>query len=369
MKPVKFLLAFLTLFAGTALACTIILQDTPEPPTQPASGTLLPATEPPAPSITVTVEPTAQQPTETPDDRIGLVQRELDVVQMGKDPGALDQVSGSRDLYSGDVLRIQEGGEGLLDFGSDMRLRLFNNTQMGVTAASAPGTPFDVRLFLEDGGFTGELTAPGGQAVFRTPNNAQITVLGTRFLVAFDPDTGTTTVANFDGSVEVSAPEGGLVLPPAMFTLVMPGQAPQLPRPFRVSMEEYNRVARLVQSPLLPLREFGMVDRPPLLELVEVSTDFVDLGSECSGTARSVWFVVLADDDAGPDNLQVESFWTLEGQRGRIELERVDDLHYRGEIGDFQQPGDLFIHVSAQDAAGQGAELDPIPVRVGFCIG
>jgi hypothetical protein len=297
------------------------------------------------------------------------VQRELDVVQMGKDPNSLDQVRDRRDLFAGDVLRIQEGGEGLLNFGSGMLLRLFNNSQVGVVSASDPGAPFDVRLFLEDGGFTGELTEPGGQAVFQTPNNAQITVLGTRFLVAHDSSTGTTTAANFDGAVEVSSPGGVVGLPPSTFTLVTPGQPPDPPRPFQVSMEEYNRVARLVQSPLLALREFGMVDLPPTLELLEVSTDFIDLGSECSGTARSVAFVVFADDDGGPDQVRVSVFWELEGQRGEVRLERIDDFTYRGEVGGFQQPGQLFIFITAQDEGGQTSELEPIEVQVGFCVG
>jgi hypothetical protein len=371
MKIKNLLLVILSLLAGAALACSIIIWDTPTPPPpQPQVPATQPqVTEPPAPPQPATQPSAQEEPVNPQEGRIGLVQRELDVVQLGKSAGSLDTVSDRKDLFAGDVLRIQEGGEGLLDFGSGMLLRLFNDTQVGVTSASAPGAPFDVRLYLEDGGFTGELTEPGGKAVFETPNHAQITVLGTRFLVAYDTRTETTTVANFDGTLEVVSPAGALDLPPATFTLVMPNQPPDPPRPFQVSMEEYNRVARLVQSPLLALREFGMIDRPPFIWLMEVSTDFVDLGNECPGAAKSVWFTVGVEDDAGPDNVQVNAFWELEGQRGEIGLERIDDFTYRGEVFGLQQPGDMLIQVIARDAAGQSAELDPIPVRVGFCIG
>jgi hypothetical protein len=87
----------------------------------------------------------------------------LDVVQLGNSVSALNIVSGSQDLFAGEVLSIKEGGEGVLYFGSGMRLRLFNNTQVGVTSASAPGTTFDVRLFLEDRVLPGFQFSPGAQ--------------------------------------------------------------------------------------------------------------------------------------------------------------------------------------------------------------
>jgi hypothetical protein len=89
----------------------------------------------------------------------------LDVVQLGNSVSALNIVSSSQDLFAGEVLSIKEGGEGVLYFGSGMRLRLrlFNNTQVGVTSASAPGTTFNVRLFLEDRVLPGFQFSPGAQ--------------------------------------------------------------------------------------------------------------------------------------------------------------------------------------------------------------
>jgi hypothetical protein len=379
-RPVVVLLALACLLAASALFCSI-----PGSQTVPETGEA-DQTKPITPSFTLTLTP-AQASTHTPtlppsptwtasptpDTRVGLVSRELDVVQRGKDPGSLQQVTGSSDLFAGDVLSILEGGEGLLDFGSGLRLRVFNNTQLGILAASAPGTPLDVRLFLEDGGFTGQVTEPGGQVIFNTPNNAQITVLGTTFLVAYNSQTGITTVANFEGQVEVSSLAGQMDLPNAHFTLVHPhpDRLPDPPRPFSIDVGFYEQLARRLGSPLLALWEMGIADFPPRLRLQHLSTDFIDLGSECTGTDRSASFWVEASDDWEPENMVLEAFWVLNGQRGEIELVRDQfaATTYIGEVGGFNQPGQLLIHVFARDSSGQTSELEPIEVEIGFCIG
>jgi hypothetical protein len=367
----------LLLLAGV-LACSIpflpVAQaptSTPPPSETPAELPVTAATQPP-PSPTSpppSPSPTPIPPSPTPNRRIGLVTRELDVVQRGSDSSSLQKIEGSSDLFTGDFLNIQEGGEGLLDFGSGMRLRMFNDSTLGVTAASAPGTPLDVRLFLEDGGFTGELTEPGGQVTFTTPNQAVITVLGTRFLVAYDPRIDVTTVANFEGAVGVASPAGELFLPDGHYTLVYPGDPPDPPLPFRIEMAEYERLARFIRSPLLALQEVGMVDRPPFIRLIHVSTDFIDIGNECPGQAKSATIWVEIRDDRGPEGLETSAVWTLGEQRGSIELKSEETDVYTGEVGGFNQPGDLIIQVSARDGRGQLRELEPIEIQVGFCIG
>jgi hypothetical protein len=367
-RPALVLLALTCLLAAGAFFCNLpVSQTVPET----GARTLTPAqASTPAPtdgpSATATASPTL-------DTRVGQVSRELDVVQRGQDPDSLQQVTGSSDLFAGDILSILEGGEGLLDFGSGLRLRLFNDTQLGIVAASAPGTPLDVRLFLEDGGFTGQVTEPGGQVTFNTPNNAEITVLGTIFLVAYDSQTGMTTVANFEGQVAVSSLAGEMDLPNAHFTLVYPDpdRLPDPPRPLSVEVELYEQLARRLGSPLLALWETGIGDFPPRLRLTQLSTDFIDIGSECRGTARSATFWVEATDDWDPEKMVLEAFWVLNGQRGEIELvrDRFATTTYSGEVGGFNQTGQLLIHVLARDASGQTSELEPIEIEVGICIG
>jgi hypothetical protein len=68
--------------------------------------------------------PTAKEPetelpviTEPEIDRAGIVSRELDVIEHGRDEESLLQLFGSSDLLSGDWLSVHDGGAGRLDFG------------------------------------------------------------------------------------------------------------------------------------------------------------------------------------------------------------------------------------------------------------
>src|SRR3989304_5760499 len=73
-------------------------------------------------------------------------------------------------------------------FGDSMRLRLFNDTGLGVTKWDiAPDASWQAGMFLTDGGLVGQLVESGKEVAFDTPGGAQITVLGTEFLVAYDP--------------------------------------------------------------------------------------------------------------------------------------------------------------------------------------
>ena len=142
--------------------------------------------------------------TPQPDGSIGTIQKELsDVLQNA------EQVQSINPLNQDDELRVQNGGVGLLEFGQDLRLRLFNETMAGEIEAthmeSDPNSPLIVRLALFAGGFSGQLYKPGNKATFTTPGGAQIVVLGTDFFVVYDPDSKITTVGNFSGTMGVIA--------------------------------------------------------------------------------------------------------------------------------------------------------------------
>ncbi|HLE16399.1 MAG TPA: hypothetical protein VI776_16775 [Anaerolineales bacterium] len=185
---------------------------------------------------------------------IGSVTRIVDLVEQAVSGGELQAVAESNPLHAGDALRVTEGGEGLLDFGDQLRLRLFNDSILGVTAASEPGAPLDVRLFLEAGGFTGELAQSGGQAVFETPGGAQVLVQGTEFMLAYDPQNGVSTAGNFAGTVWVQSGGALLQLPAGWWVDVSVGDQPATPRQLPFDRATYEALARQLGSPLLPLR-------------------------------------------------------------------------------------------------------------------
>jgi hypothetical protein len=147
---------------------------------------------------------------------LGTVSAESDVVEHGSAVDLLEQLAESDvSFFEGDVLRVHDGGEGVLDFGDQLRLRLFNDSQLEIlSVASEPDAPLDVRMFLEEGGFTGELQPLGGQVVFETPGGAEVTVLGTEFWVVYDASAKVTVVGNWGGTVEVAGAGTSVSLDP-----------------------------------------------------------------------------------------------------------------------------------------------------------
>lgn len=198
--------------------------------------------------------PPAGPITDTPNIPIavGSVQRETDTVERGSDENSLEPVTDNVSLFAGDALRLTNGGEGLLDFGSGLLLRLFNDTQANlVKAETAAGVPLDVEMYLTEGGFTGQLTAAGGRATFNTPGGATITVLGTDFLVAYDAISGLTLVGNFHGTVEVSGGGTTIALASSSLVTVPFGGPPDPPVALTLALADFEQLARDRLSPVL----------------------------------------------------------------------------------------------------------------------
>jgi hypothetical protein len=191
-------------------------------------------------------------PTETPPtNSIGTLSRVSDAVEHNDNP-----VAGVDPLFENDSVRVFGGGEGLLDFGGGLLLRAFNDTILGgVTVASDPGAPLDVRMLLESGGFTGHLTVPGGKATFQTPGGATISVLGTEFLLVYDPASRLTTVGNFDGTLGVAAGGISAVVAPDHYREVPSGGQPGQELPLTFSQAEYEGRSRDLRSPVLALEQ------------------------------------------------------------------------------------------------------------------
>jgi hypothetical protein len=184
------------------------------------------------------------------DRSIGTVSRVSDIVQQNDTP-----VEGTNPLQQDDTIRLTNGGEGLLDFGGGLLLRLFNDSQVGgVRAESVQGASLLVRLRLEFGGFTGQLTQPGGQVVFETPNGATVNVAGTDFFLVYDQADGVTYCGNWNGQMWAEANGSGrLPLSASWIYRVQPGGQPERWRQMPWSMEQFAQLARAFGSPLAPI--------------------------------------------------------------------------------------------------------------------
>jgi hypothetical protein len=202
----------------------------------------------PAPAISTAV-PTAA-PTSSPVS-IGMLVRDLDVVEHGPSADEMVPVEDSVSLNPGDSLRVTKGGEGVLDFGGFLQLRVFNDTQLNeIVIESAANTPPIARLLLERGGFTGELVKEGSKAIFQTPGGAEITVLGTTFFIVYDPKDGTTTLGNFEGSLGVISNGKLASLNAGHFLKVPAGEPPGPEQPLLIDREAFDTAARELKSPI-----------------------------------------------------------------------------------------------------------------------
>ena len=184
------------------------------------------------------------------DESIGTVSRVSDIVQQNQ-----TQVQGTNSLQQDDTIRLANGGEGLLDFGGGLLLRLFNDSQVGgVRAESAQDSTLLVRLRLEFGGFTGQLTQPGGQVVFETPNGATVNVAGTDFFVVYSAGGGESYCGNWNGHMWVEANGSGrLPVQTGWIYRVEPGGQPMPWRQIPWSMGQFDQLARSTGSPLTPI--------------------------------------------------------------------------------------------------------------------
>lgn len=224
-----------------SFACSLLTgsEATPVPEGSPVVRTATPDSETPPTAVDTPA------PSPTPEDPLGTLRLETDEVFHGREEVALEPLLGSAPFFVKDLIRVIEGGEALLDFGDQMRLRLFNDTELQMVSAEvAEDVPLGVELFLFFGGFTGDLVEEGGSTVIRTPGDAEITVLGTEYFVAYDPDAATTMVGNFGGTVGVVGTGGGLDLESGMYVVVPDGGAPGPAFPLPLSREAFDALAR-----------------------------------------------------------------------------------------------------------------------------
>ncbi|HVN54450.1 MAG TPA: hypothetical protein VMT46_08975 [Anaerolineaceae bacterium] len=201
----------------------------------------------------------SSQPTHTSQPgKAGFITRELDTVRKGSSDFNLADLVGKNPLSDGDVVQIIQGGEAVLEFGSELQMRMFNDTRLNaVKVTSAEGVPLDVQMTLEAGGFTGTLVSDGGSAEYRTPGGVLLRILGTEFFIIYDNTTGITSAGNFHGRVEVDA--GGVTygITPGFYVDIPQGGQPTAEIPIPFTLLGFNSRARELKSPVLALHELA----------------------------------------------------------------------------------------------------------------
>ena len=285
------------------------------------------------------------------------------------------QVVGTNNLAQNDSVRLFGGGESLLNFGSDMILRLFNDTQLGgVRTSNAPGTPLVVKMTLLAGGFAGRTYKPGARPTFNTPNNAQINVFGTSFFIVYDPEQDLTTAGNFEGSMEIQA--GGSEPTPIQSGFMRQAQGGDPPTPeveIPFSMTEFEDMARQFQSPVAVVNEAVVVEaepidsEPPVIEVLQVEPNRLLVGPECPDSPNEVEVTYTLFEESEIYDTATE--WDIGELSGTGPVKRIDDQTYISTVGPVDVTGTLIIFVEAVDEFGNFARSGPFPVEVVKCIG
>jgi hypothetical protein len=186
-----------------------------------------------------------------PADSIGTVSRERSDVTRTSSGAEPALVEASDPLFSGDDVSINNGGIGLLDFGDNLRLRLFNDSDLNVVAATEQGIPLVASLFLTKGGFTGELAESGSSVVFNTPNNAEITVTGTEFFVVYDTEQQRATAGKWDGSMQVTYGGETVAINDNSYVDLQNGQPPTQQFPNPLGFSQFQEMITQINDPIV----------------------------------------------------------------------------------------------------------------------
>ena len=305
---------------------------------------------------------------------VGTVASERQTVEHGPTASTLKQITGSEPLFNGDSMRVIKGGVGLLDFRNNLKLRLFNESQLsGIEAESAPGIPLIARMLLERGGFTGHLTQPGGRATFHTPGGAEINVYGTDFFTVYNEGTGLTVAGNFGGAMEVSSAGITVPLPSGAFVLVASGQQPEKPQePIPFDLDTFERMSIEQESPIAVVEETLLDQKGPEIILLGIDPQELLVSSECPGQPNTTRITVEVFDINGIE--QVVAQWNQHELEKTVVMERIDERTFAADIGPVSEPyngieDQLVIIITAWDMLGNKNMVGPFYVKVSYCIG
>lgn len=218
MKTFQQAIAFLLLIVIQVLWCGIMATNTPTP-----------------------VDPTKKP---TPDDNIGTINQQVSRVQSGLPEKLQD---GSRDFHNGEMVHVTNGGKGKLSLKDGTVLILFNETK--ISGVNTSISPPETDLFLQSQGFLGYVPE-GGDTTVSLPNGAQITILGTNFLILYEENSKTAIVGNFDGTVHFT-PFGGAEqnLQINHYVEIFGDGSISVPKSIPFSPEQFEQVIDKVDTP------------------------------------------------------------------------------------------------------------------------
>lgn len=195
------------------------------------------------------------------------------------------------DFRSYDGVRIMEEGEAILDLGNEMILTLKRDAIATITDPELTEKTLNklnidygdmpllaqsgIALHLARGGFVGEKVFGDYAIPLTTPNGVAL-ISGTEFSVTYDPDSGITTIFNFDGTVDVVDLEErkGNSLPDGVIEIIPEVRGfEQLPIAPELNPEEFLRLIDHLESPLLAA---DIVTGPYLVRQVSPEIDIYD---------------------------------------------------------------------------------------------
>jgi hypothetical protein len=299
-------------------------------------------------------------------------------------------VEGALPLYNNDSVRVQEGGEGILDFRHGMKLRVFNNAELeGVDVSYAEETSLEARILLGEGVVTGHID-PGNLLVIKTRTGSEVTITGTDFFAAYDPARSISIAGNFDGHVVISQDKNIQRLPPGNYVKITNGQMSALlllPGEMN-NRDSFENLLRSTDSPLDVVKRLPDLapalptdtPLPPATATLEIPTDatppdltFVSADpavvyvADCGGQTQSQ-VTVKAYDPSGVKI--VLATWTIGSELSQIELMPLDGGYFSGWVGPVNTIGELGLHITAQDGYDNIAAVDAAPstVKVEGCI-
>lgn len=146
-------------------------------------------------------------------------------------------------VQTGDAINVRERGEGWLTFPDYLIVRIFRDTDMGISVEGEidPETPPIIEVELRGGTVFGSRPDPAEvaeQRVTITTAGAVITTTGTKFLVHVDRDSEATWVLVASGEVQMEGAGETVTVPAGWQSWTIPGEEPLAPVPGTRAMVE-----------------------------------------------------------------------------------------------------------------------------------
>lgn len=158
------------------------------------------------PDIPVTGEITSTPGNSTEDSQvIGTVSNIRTQVHAGTQDN-LKLIQGQSDLGNDDFVSVRDGGKARLEFPGPISLLLYNQSDMdGIKLEYDENSNPRIVNRLIRGGFSGYVS-PGHQLTVDLAFGVKVNVLGTRFFIVYDEESGFIIIGKFDGTLTVTVP-------------------------------------------------------------------------------------------------------------------------------------------------------------------